>query len=63
MSTDMQQTVILRGGPNDAQEIPLRGFQAEVLAPPGSKFKYHVYSYQKDEDGTIYGRWEEDTNI
>ena len=36
---------------------------AAVPAAPGSKFENHVYSWQQDEDGTYYGKWEAETNI
>jgi hypothetical protein len=35
----------------------------EVPAVTGSKFEFHVYTWQQDDDGTIYGRWEEEANV
>ena len=63
MNTDTRPThALLRGGPFDGVEVPLKGLFVEVPAAPGSKFENHVYSWQQDEDGTYYGKWEAETN-
>ena len=53
----------LRGGPNDGETVEVLGFQHEIPAPPGSQYQFHVYSWQQDEDGFLYGRWEAEANV
>jgi hypothetical protein len=53
----------LRGGPKDGEVVPLHGIHYEVPSVEGSEFPIHIYTWERDPDGTIYGRWAEEANV
>ena len=64
MSTEpTQHYARLRGGPNDGDVVAVHGILHEIVSVEGSRFPIHVYSWERDPDGTIYGRWAEEANV
>jgi hypothetical protein len=56
----MQNEVLLVGGPNDGEIVPLTGIMVEVPNPDKEKYgpyEFLAYAYERDEDGLIVGRW------